>query len=111
MRNPYTVSDDDPDFVVLRWETRVSSRPTPDQFQELRQLVQRGKPVLFDFTATRSLGTRWLRLAHRLCVESSEMGKELLVVGLNEVLLEKADVIAIISDLRTFPTIEEARER
>lgn len=107
---PYTIRTDDPEFVLVTWSDRVPG-PRIDDERALAALIRGGKPVLFDFSATRVIGTRWLRLMQRLTISADEMGKELLVVGLDAVLSAKADLIAIKGDLHVYATVEEARRR
>lgn len=109
--NAYSIDTSDPEFVLVIWAEQVSHSPRPEHVLALEQLVQQGKPVVFDFSETRVIGTRWLRLTQRLTLQADDMGKELLTVGLDEVLSEKADIIAILDQLHVYPSLEKARTR
>jgi len=87
------------DRILVTWPANIPFTPRTVHEKELGELVRDGKELVFDFSLTRVLGTRWIRLVQRLSIARDDMGKMLLIAGLHETLLEKADLIAIRADL------------
>ena len=96
---PYRVVEESPEDVTVVWEATVSSNPGEEHERELGVLAADGRRLVFDFTATRALGSRWLRLLHRLSLRRDDLGERLLIAGMRESLLEVADKLAIRENL------------
>lgn len=107
--NAYEISET-ADRVVVSWPTSIPFTPRTEHENELTNLVRGSKALVFDFSSTRAVGTRWLRLLQRLTIVGDEMGKTLFTAGLHETLLGKADLIAIRGDLHIVESLADAVE-
>jgi hypothetical protein len=105
MTNPFEI-EYDADRCIVVWAAQVHHSVTLPDERALSQLVEDNRFVVYNFGATRVIGTRWLRLVQRLSIVADSMGKEIAVVGLTAMLLEKADLVAIKQDLHLYDSLE-----
>jgi hypothetical protein len=97
----------DADRCIVVWAAQVHQSVTLAAERALTELVEDNRFVIYNFGATRVIGTRWLRLVQRLSILADSMGKEIAVVGLTAMLLEKADLVAIKPDLHLYDSFEK----
>ncbi len=93
-------------FVVVRLAPALNHRLRTEDEAELRQLVRDNELVVFDFSSTTRANTTWIRFVHALTIDARDMGKDVVVAGMIDALLDKADLIAVKQDLRLEPTVE-----
>ena len=66
---------------------------------------------MFDFSSTLDVVTDWIRFVYRLAESAKRAGKEVIVAGMPEHLLEKTDLIALRKRFAHADSVEEALRR
>lgn len=109
MTTPYEIEHIDAERAVVRFAAGdVTEYRTPEQTQELLDLVDSRSKIAIDFSASSLVPSHWLRQIERMRVRAAAAGKEVVIVGASATIRKTADAIKLDQVSRWCSSLEEA---